>query len=822
MPEATSTPIAAQPSDIQLDWEGQFAAPSMEEAHQLSQWPVRRRSIQRISRLLLVFFAIASVNEWLSVDEPGTLLVLSIARALPLVPFGFLALALRKNHSGAVDSPLLAFLLTINASYLCVILAKGGEFTFQTLNVAVLVIAYYLFIPLRLRHACMASLSLTLGYLLLSAASGMASPQQLVLTSLILAVLNVGAARALRRRHVLHRQAYAEARDRAAANEQLKAQLERHRASEHMFRALTENTSNMTTILNGDGQVSYSSPSVLRHLGVTDESEERKNNPTLVVHPDDRDKVRRWVNEAINQQGSTIRITDVRLRHGTQDWRYIEGYVTSMLNVPGVEGIVINYHDVSELKDAHAQMSRLAFYDSLTGLANRQLFKDRLQRTIEQCKRRGTQGALLFLDLDNFKTVNDTLGHEAGDRLLREVARRLLTCVRTEDSVARLGGDEFTVVLQDVDSSAAVGRIAQQLIRVLGEPIPLASRSINVGVSIGIAMIPGDADELSTLMRYADLAMYSAKAHQSAHFCFFSAELNVEAQRRMQLIDELKNAVRGGEFYLEFQPQIDLTTYRVVGLEALARWNHPERGLIPPVEFIDGLEESGLIVPMGHWVIHNAIRQGKALIEQGYADLTMAVNLSARQLIDPELLAQITLALTQHGFPPRQLELEITEHVLMEDFAAAVSVLQRLKTLGVRLTIDDFGTGYSSLNYLKQLPVQRLKVDKSFIRNIPDDSKDMAITAAVIAMAHKLDLEVVAEGVETLRQLRFLEDNRADQAQGFLFSRSVPVPELAQLLTKRGRADWTRPVQTGATKVSHTEARSGAAADSTAPQESHN
>ena len=433
-------------------------------------------------------------------------------------------------------------------------------------------------------------------------------------------------------------------------------------------------------------------------------------------------------------------------------------------------------------KKAEERLAYLAQYDPLTGLANRALFQDRLQQAVARAERSEGQLALLFVDLDRFKAVNDTLGHACGDVLLREVAGRMEARVRKSDTVARLGGDEFAVILEGISEAEDAARVAQDMQRRFSEPVLLGGYEVPAPASIGIAMWPASGGD--GLLKDADAAMYRAKRQGGNRHQFYTEEMNVQATARLTLERDLRRALQDEQFVLYYQPQVDLSTGRVIGAEALLRWRHRDRGLVSPGEFIPILEESRLINPVGRWVLGAACRQGRSWREEGMPSLRISVNLSARQFGRRDLADDIAGALAEGGMEQENLELEITESLLMEDPETALGTLERLRTElgGVGISIDDFGTGYSSLYRLKALPVQRIKIDRSFIQGIPDDPGDEAIASAVIRLAHDLGLGVVAEGVETAEQLEFLRDRGCDEAQGFLFGKAVPADEFAALL----------------------------------------
>jgi diguanylate cyclase (GGDEF)-like protein/PAS domain S-box-containing protein len=443
---------------------------------------------------------------------------------------------------------------------------------------------------------------------------------------------------------------------------------------------------------------------------------------------------------------------------------------------------IVQFTDVTEMKNSQRRIERMAFYDTLTDLANRRLFYDRLGHAVSHATRSGTLAALLYLDLDQFKRVNDTLGHEMGDVLLQEVATRLSHCVRQVDTVGRPGGDEFTILLTDIKTPSDAGYVAEKILETLAKPINISGHQLVITTSIGITIIPDDGTESNALMKNADLAMYRAKEHGRNNYQYYSEEMNTNAVHRLRLEYEMRRALERQEFVLYYQPKIRLTDQQVTGVECLIRWQHPERGLLSPVEFIDVAEETGAIVDIGSWVIAEACRAGRAMVKQTGREFEIAINISPRQFKDPNLVNNIRKALRETGLNPSTLEVEITETMLMGDIEAANQTVQRLHELGVKLAIDDFGTGYSSLNYLKKFPIDTVKVDRSFIMDIPVSSDDMAITSAVIAMAHRLNMAVVAEGVETREQLEFLQEHGCEYAQGYLFSKPLPLSNVKSML----------------------------------------
>jgi diguanylate cyclase (GGDEF)-like protein/PAS domain S-box-containing protein len=447
-------------------------------------------------------------------------------------------------------------------------------------------------------------------------------------------------------------------------------------------------------------------------------------------------------------------------------------------------GTLLNYvcamQDISFIKQSQKQMEHLAYYDILTGLANRSYFRDQLRKAIAMAHRGYYNFALLYFDLDEFKRINDTLGHDAGDELLKEVARRLTSRLREDDTIARLGGDEFAVILSGITDRQQASTIAANLQQAFHEPVKLGNHDVAISASIGITVAPEDASEEELLLKHADLAMYEAKARGKNTFHFFSQDLNDAANERLQIENQLREAIRENQFLLYFQPKVDIRTEIITGYETLIRWLRPDNTLIPPIKFIPVAESTGLIVQIGEWIIWEACRFLARQQSRGY-DVTLSINLSVRQFNDQDLPLIVERILKRTGVKPRAVIFEITESMLMGDTDAAINQLNQLKRLGVSLSIDDFGTGYSSLSYLKSFPVDELKIDRSFVKDIPQDRNDMDIVAAIIAMAQKMNLRVVAEGVETLQQVEFLRANGCFEVQGYYYSMPLAEQELSQL-----------------------------------------
>lgn len=440
---------------------------------------------------------------------------------------------------------------------------------------------------------------------------------------------------------------------------------------------------------------------------------------------------------------------------------------------------VAMFSDITESKANEARIQHMAHHDFLTGLPNRFLLNDRLEQLLASARRNQTRFAVLFVDLDRFKNVNDTLGHNVGDRLLCVVSQRLSGLLRRSDTISRQGGDEFIVLLSDIDRPSDAAHVAHKILKVLSEPCRLDGQELTITPSIGIAIAPDDGDDSDTLLKHADLAMYEVKQRGRNNFQFFRQEMTHRMLDLLHLETDLRRALKRGELALFYQPQIDLASGQVVAVEALARWRHPERGLISPADFIPLAEETGLILPLGDWVLREACRQVAEWRCGPWPAMRVAVNLSAMQFRQADLAGQVRSALDHAGVDAGALELEVTESLLMQDVGATVQTLRALRAMGVTLAIDDFGTGYSSLAYLKQFPVNTLKIDRSFVRDISRDEGDAAICAAIIGLAHNLRLDVVAEGVETEAQLNWLHSAGCRLVQGFLLGKPLPMEECA-------------------------------------------
>jgi len=477
--------------------------------------------------------------------------------------------------------------------------------------------------------------------------------------------------------------------------------------------------------------------------------------------------------------------------------RKVHYYEVRMMPLKSREVMAL-VRDITERKLAEEQIAFLAYHDSLTALPNNRLFKDRLQHAISQADRKGKLLAVMFLDLDRFKLINDTMGHSAGDELLKVTSQRLIEAVRKNDSVAinssdlsasvaRLGGDEFTILLEDVDSIQAVAHIAERVIDNVSLPMMLERQEVHISTSIGIAMFPDDGKKADDILQHADTAMYHAKAQGRNNFQFYTESMNKSSVELLALENNLHKAVEQEELCLYYQPQVDVMSGQLVGMEALIRWNHPENGFISPGVFIPVAEETGMINRIGKWVIQEACEQGVRWMKAGYKLHKISVNLSARQLKDENLSSMIEEIMSATGMPANLLGIELTESAIITDPDIVLIRLQRIKELGVSLSLDDFGTGYSSLSYLKRFPIDTLKIDQAFVRDVKTDHEDAALVKAIIAMAHGLGMDVIAEGVEVKEQLDFLGANGCDSIQGFLFSRPLPAEEMELMLAKQSQ-----------------------------------
>jgi diguanylate cyclase (GGDEF)-like protein/PAS domain S-box-containing protein len=552
--------------------------------------------------------------------------------------------------------------------------------------------------------------------------------------------------------------------------------------SEERFRSLVANASDGVIVLGEDGLVRYASPALARILGRDPETAVDRSLADD-IHPDDRATVESRLADLARSTGAEAAL-ELRARHADGSWRVLEAVARNLLDDPAVAGLVVNYRDITERKALEDELRRRAFHDVLTGLANRSLFRDRLGHALARAARSARTTAVLYLDLDDFKAVNDRFGHVEGDRLLVAVGERLQAATRAGDTVARLGGDEFAVIVEETRPAAAE-RAAERILGVLAPSFSIGGVELEVRASIGIAIQTSAAEGADELLRRADIAMYAAKAQGGGRQLAYEGQLYDATVARMELKADLRGAIERGELDVVYQPIVDLATGRISGAEALCRWNHPTRGSIPPLEFIPLAEESGRILDLGRWVLETACRQAQRWQDAtARRDLSVSVNLSGRQVASGELVEDVSRILRSTGLEPRSLMLEITESVLVEDVGAAIDVLQRLKALGLRLAIDDFGTGYSSLSYLRQFPVDVLKIDRSFVAGVDGSAESIGLVRSILNLCSTLRLDAIAEGIETPAQRAAMHSLGTRSGQGHLFARPMPAAELASLLLR--------------------------------------
>jgi diguanylate cyclase (GGDEF)-like protein/PAS domain S-box-containing protein len=566
----------------------------------------------------------------------------------------------------------------------------------------------------------------------------------------------------------------------SGASKLLSRQNRRLRTSEQRFRSLVQNSADVQMVVTPDGTISYESNAVERVLGF--EADSRTGQSLLAMtYRDDRARVGELLTDVARTPDGLVS-GEVRMRHADSSWRWVEMLARNLLADPAVAGIVVNYRDVTGRRMLEDELRHQAFHDSLTGLPNRALFLDRLSHGLARRRRFRGPLAVLFVDLDDFKTVNDSLGHAAGDDLLKAVAARLAEALRSGDTIARMGGDEFAVLVEDANGRDAPERVAQRLLAALQAPFSVNDSDLFVRASVGLTVSTTRNDSAEEMLRNADTAMYTAKANGKNRIERFETSMHDAALNRLALKVDLERAVERGEFFVEYQPIVDLAGNELPGLEALVRWRHPRRGVVGPSEFIPVAEETGLIVPLGHWVLETACRQLRAWDESTGRQAAVSVNVSARQVQRPDFAANVAAVVKASGVDPRRITLEFTESTLMHDTEATVETLRRLKEAGLRLAIDDFGTGYSSLNYLRRFPIDELKIDRSFIAQMAREPAQMAVVRSIIRLAETLKLRTVAEGIEDETQLHNLRQLGAGYGQGFFFGAALPPDQVEELL----------------------------------------
>jgi diguanylate cyclase (GGDEF)-like protein/PAS domain S-box-containing protein len=557
--------------------------------------------------------------------------------------------------------------------------------------------------------------------------------------------------------------------------------LEKVEAFEVCQKGIIENATEGIFQTTPNGQYILANPALAKLYGYTS-PQELINDLTniemqLYIDPQRRhdfakiilmnDKVINFESEIRRKDGSLIWISENArtVRDANNDILYFEGFV----------------RDITGRKNNEQKLRYLAQRDPLTGLPNRALYQERLSEALDEAKKKNTKVAIIFIDLDNFKTINDTMGHPVGDVVLQKVADRLTSNTNAQDTVARLSGDEFTVILRDINSDTAA-RVASRLLDALSRPMLISNKEVHTSGSIGVSIYPENGSTISELMQNVDTAAYHAKKNGRNSYQFYTENLSTQAIRRLAIENGLRHAIEKKELSLHYQPKVNLKDKNLIGAEALLRWNNPELGNISPVEFIPIAEETGLIIPIGEWVLNEACTQTKKWLDEGLNPGCISVNLSGRQFQKKGLLDMILTALTQSGLPPKHLELELTESALVKHINEAVSILQKLDHIGIKTSIDDFGTGYSSLSYLKKFPISTLKIDRSFVKDLPQDQEDMSITRAIISLGKSLDLKIIAEGIEDQDQCDLLTELNCDYGQGYLFGKPMPQAEFTALL----------------------------------------
>jgi diguanylate cyclase (GGDEF)-like protein/PAS domain S-box-containing protein len=551
------------------------------------------------------------------------------------------------------------------------------------------------------------------------------------------------------------------------------------RSSEARFRSVIQNLSDILAILDADSKITYISPSIERSSKF-EIVELLGRKITDFAHPDDIEKLVGFIDEIKHNKEATA-LMEWQLRDADGSFYFVESIGINLLDDPHVAGIVITTRNITERKNLEAQLMHQAFHDPLTNLANRVLFRDRVEHALMRYKRQETPLAVLFLDLDDFKTINDSLGHAAGDDLLKSVAERLLGCVRFGDTVARLGGDEFAILLEDTEQANNAVTIAERVLDCAREPFNVGGFDVKVGISVGIAFSSSGKETADELLRNADVSMYIAKESGKGCYTIFENRMYETILSQIELEADLRRAIDNGEFSLYYQPIVRLDTKKVAGFEALVRWNHPVHGIILPENFIPLAEQTGLILPLGKWIIEESCRQVRKLYNKYKREFSMTINISGKQLQHSGFSADINSALQSAGTLASSIILEITESVMMQNTEDMLKRLVKLKSLGVRLAIDDFGTGYSSLSYLQQFPVDILKIDKSFTKGINQGSEKSAVARTIISLSDTLQLSTIAEGIEFPEQVPTLESLGCKFGQGFYFARPLNEDQLGRI-----------------------------------------
>lgn len=548
---------------------------------------------------------------------------------------------------------------------------------------------------------------------------------------------------------------------------------------EQLLRKIIETEPECVKLLDADGIILEINPAGLGMLQSEDPGEIVGKSALEFVAPEYKTRLLSSIGRVLSGEPAILEMDIIGLQ-GRR--RRVETHAAPLYGPDGrVSSLLMVTRDISERANAESQVHYLAHYDLLTGLPNRALYRDRLLQAMAQAKRTDTLLAVMFLDIDHFKDINDTLGHAVGDQLLKEISQRIRGCVRETDTVARFGGDEFGLIQTNLNTVEATADLASRLVEVISDAFHIDGHEIYTAASIGVTIYPFDDHNAEDLLKNADMAMYKAKREGRSRYQFYIAELNQVIQRRAAIERDLRVALQKDQFHLHYQPQLDLVSGKVVGVEALLRWQHPERGDISPVEFIPVAESTGLILSIGDWVLRTACKQARAWQDKGLDPVRVAINLSAVQFRQKNLQETITQALSETGLEPCWLEIELTESLIMKDVRTTVETLNNLHALGIQISVDDFGTGYSSLSYLTRFPISKIKLDKSFVRDV--DKKDgAAIARTVITLGHSLNMRVIAEGVETEAQLKFLREHACNEVQGYYFSRPMPPGAIERML----------------------------------------
>ncbi|MRH44495.1 EAL domain-containing protein [Aquibacillus halophilus] len=547
------------------------------------------------------------------------------------------------------------------------------------------------------------------------------------------------------------------------------------------FRSLIENSNDIVSLINEDGEVFYRSPSMEREFGYA--PDEVQTGYNSLIHPDELERSKQLYVEIINKPNQVIK-TELRLLHKNGEWRHVEVSAKNLIHNEDIKGIVVNYHDITALKRAHEEIHHMAYHDFLTGLPNRRFFEDKLELELNKAKETNSKLAVLLIDLDRFKFINDTLGHDIGDRVLKEVSKVLKSCVSEKDMVARIAGDEFVIIISELTDDQRVINVATNIKEKLQFPFIINNYELFATSSIGISIYPDSGEDIKTLLKNSDVAMYLAKQNGKNHHEMYTSTMNINTSKTFSLQNDLRKALVKDQFELYYQPKVDAQTNQIVGAEALIRWHHPNRGLVPPDDFIHLAEELGLIVPIGEWVLRSVCRQLKLWQEEGYQSLKVSLNFSVRQLLQTDIVETISTVLQENRIEGKWLEIEITESMLIEQEAETLKTIEAIRQLGVHIALDDFGTGYSSLGYLRKYKFSTIKLDKLFVKDVHINEESAAITQFITNLSKQLNMNVVAEGVEYEEQLTILRQLKCDELQGYLFSKPKPVNEFEKMLNK--------------------------------------